>query len=87
MAARIKARHQDDIRAKIQADRLLAWLHAGIFGTKFQGKSVTLTGEKVSAAKALLNKRLPDLTSTELTGDPKKPLHQRIEQVIVDAPG
>lgn len=87
MAARIKARHQDDIRAKIQADRLLAWLHAGIFGEKFQGKTVELTGDKVSAAKALLNKRLPDLSSTELTGDPNKPLAARIEFAIIDAAG
>lgn len=85
MAKRVHPRHQADIRAKIQADRLLNWLHAGIFETKFQGKTVVLTNEKVSAAKALLNKTLPDLSSTEIKGDPDKPLVQRIEMVVVDA--
>lgn len=68
MAARLRAHHQDDIRRKIQADRLIEWLQAGVFGTKFQKKDVVLTHEKVSAAKALLNKILPDLTRAELTG-------------------
>ena len=61
--------HQDDVRKKIQADRIISWLQAGIFGTKFQNKPVDLSAEKVSAAKALLNKTLPDLTKTELTGE------------------
>lgn len=74
MAARLRKTHQEDVRAKIQADRLLAWLQAGIFGTKFQGHSVELTSEKVSAAKALLNKRLPDLVRSELAGDPDNPV-------------
>lgn len=68
MARRLHARHQEDVRKKIQADRLLAWLHAGIFGSKFQGKEVILSPDKVSAAKALLNKCLPDLTKTEHSG-------------------
>lgn len=74
MAARIKAQHQDAIRAKIQADRLLAWLQAGIFGTKFQGKDVVLTSDKVSAVRTLLNKRLPDLSAVTLSGDKDKPI-------------
>lgn len=68
MAARLRLRHQDDVRAKIQADRIIAWLQAGVFGEKFQGKPVELTTEKVSAAKALLNKRVADLSNVELTG-------------------
>lgn len=69
MAARNNPRHQDAIRKKIQADRLIAWMQAGVFGTKFQGKPVVLSPERVSAAKALLNKCLPDLTKAELTGE------------------
>lgn len=68
MAARLKLQHQDAIREKIRADRIIAWLQAGMFGEKFQGKPVELSAEKVSAAKALLNKCLPDLTKAELTG-------------------
>lgn len=69
MGARtLKPHHQDDIRAKIQADRLIAWLQAGVLGEQFQGHDVTLTTEKVAAAKALLAKCIPDLTKAELTG-------------------
>lgn len=85
MAARLKKRHQDDVRSKIQCDRILSWLQAGIFGSKFQGKEVTLTPEKVSAAKALLNKKLPDLSSIEHSGDESKPIRQKIEVVVVDS--
>jgi len=69
MPARLRKSHQEDVRKKIQADRIIAWLQAGIFGEKFQQKEVELTPEKVNAAKALLNKSLPDLVKTELTGE------------------
>lgn len=69
MAARMRKTHQDDVRAKIQCDRIVAWMQAGLFGTKFQGKPVDLTSEKVSAAKALLNKRLPDLSQVSGPGE------------------
>lgn len=85
MAARLKKRHQDDVRAKIQVDRLIDYLHAGIFGTKFQGKDVDLTPVKVSAINALIGKRLPDLKAVEHSGNPDRPVAQRIEMVIVDA--
>lgn len=81
MAARLRKTHQEDVRAKIQADRLLAWLQAGIFGTKFQKRSVELTPEKVSAAKALLNKCLPDLTRAELTGKDGEPISLNFTKV------
>lgn len=74
MAARMRKNHQDDIRAKIQTDRLVAYLHAGIFGTKFQGRDVELNQVKVSAINSLLNKRLPDLKAIEHSTDPDKPI-------------
>lgn len=43
-------------------------MQAGIFGSKFQGKAVDMSSEKVSAAKALLNKVLPDFVRAEVTG-------------------
>lgn len=86
MAGRpIGRRHQDDVRAKIQADRILAWLQAGIFGDEFQGKPVELTSEKVNAAKALLNKRLPDLSNIELGGDAENPIHTKATVEFVNA--
>lgn len=78
LAARLNPRHQDAIRQKIQADRIIAWLQAGIFGTKFQSKPVELTPDKVSAAKALLNKSLPDLTKAEIGGEGGGPIKARV---------
>lgn len=69
MAARLRPNHQESVRAKIQTDRLLSYLQAGIFGTKFQGKDVELTPVKVSAIKCLLDKNLPDLARTEVHGE------------------
>lgn len=72
MPARIRKSHQDDIRAKIQADRLIAWLQAGVFESQFQGKKVVLdkdSGPRVRAALGLLSKSVPDLQRTELQGE------------------
>lgn len=78
------ARHQDDVRAKIQADRLIQYLQAGIFGTKFQGKDVVLETAKVNAINILLKKTLPDLTATELTGKDGKDLPSGIQVTFVN---
>jgi hypothetical protein len=86
MAARLNPRHQDAIRQKIQADRIIAWLQAGVLGTKFQKKEVVLTTEKVSAAKALLNKVLPDVIRSEITGKNGEAIEGRITVEFVKAP-
>ena len=86
MAARINKRHQDDVRKKIQTDRLIAYMHAGVFGTKYQGKDVELTQVKVSAIKCLLDKRLPDLSQVQGAGDDgEHKVTKRVEWVLVDA--
>lgn len=86
MAARLRKTHQEDVRAKIQTDRLVAYMHAGVFGEKFQGKDIELTPVKVSAIKCLLDKRLPDLSQIQGAGeDGAHKIDARIEMVIVDA--
>lgn len=86
MAARMRKSHQDDVRAKIQVDRLIAYMHAGIFGDKYQGKQVELDAVKVSAIKALLDKRLPNLSQVQGTGDGgAHKIDAKVEVVIVDA--
>lgn len=55
-------RHQDEVRRKIQASALVTRLHSIAMGT------ADATPAQVNAAKSLLNKVLPDLKSTELTG-------------------
>lgn len=69
MPARVnKIRHDEETRAKIQAAQIINRLQGCVMGT------VTLDAQQVSAAKTLLNKVLPDLSTTTLQGDPDKPL-------------
>lgn len=81
MAARTtKIRHDENTRAKIQASQIINRLHKCIMG------EVTLDAQQVSAAKALLNKVLPDLSSQQISGDPENPIVriQRVELVPVE---
>ncbi len=67
MAARThKIRHDDETRAKIQAANIIHRMMECIMG------NITLDSNQVSCAKALLNKILPDLQSTELTVEDKR---------------
>ena len=64
MAARLRNRHQDEIRKKIQVSQLINRLESYALGD--------LTDEQVSSGKLraisiLLNKTLPDLSATEVT--------------------
>lgn len=69
MAARTtKIRHDDETRMKIKAAMII-----NRFQDCVEGK-VTLDAQQVSCGKALLNKILPDLSNTELTGKNGKDL-------------
>lgn len=64
MAARTnKVRHSDEVRAKIQSSQLINFLQNHVL----KGASAQKT--QVTAAVALLKKTLPDLQSTELSGN------------------
>ena len=80
MAARIRKTHQDDVRKKIQASQLVNYLQNHSLANGGSENANT----RVRAATALLNKVLPDLSSTTHSGDPDSPVLHRIEQVIVD---
>jgi len=99
MAERIHKRHQDDIRAKIQASVLIDMLThfaadneikerlagGGSAWREAKPEDAPLMGQRIRAALGLLNKTIPDLTRTELSGDPENPLKiEKIERVIVD---
>jgi len=73
--------HQDDVRAKIKADRIVAWLQAGVLGEKYQKRDVTLTPERVSAARILLAKILPDLSAIEHSGGLTMTHEQQLERL------
>lgn len=82
MAGRpIGSRHQDDVRRKIQASQLINRLTAHAHG------KVEMSPTQVRAAEILLKKSMPDLASVEHSSDPSKPMHQKIEMVVVDASG
>lgn len=69
MAKRINLNHMPDVRAKIQSSQLINRLQGHANGT------VELSPTQVNAAKILLGKTVPDLSSVTLEGNPDKPLH------------
>lgn len=81
MAARLRAKHQDDIRAKIQAAHLVKLLQDNAHGKLAEELS---TG-RIKSAQILLDKSVPSLSSTLISGDDDKPVVHRIEMVVVDA--
>ena len=70
MAARIHKRHQDDVRAKIQATQLLNYLQKHIL----ENAGAENASTRVRAACALLDKTIPNLTSVAHTGSEGGPL-------------
>lgn len=70
--------HNDETRAKIQGAALINRLMAHVESDK-----PLMDASQVNAAKTLLNKVLPDLSSIELGGNPDNPLHHVIERRIV----
>lgn len=74
-------RHQDMVRAKIQASQLINVL---------QNHALNAEGEELSASRLkaieiLLRKSVPDLQSIQLSGDEDNPLLHKIELEIVKA--
>ena len=65
---RLHPRHQDEVRAKIQASQIINRLQNHLDG------NVELSTTQVKAAEILLRKSIPDLSATELSTDPDKPL-------------
>lgn len=65
MAARtMRPRHQDDVRAKIQASQLV-----NVLQNHALGLTEELSPSRIKAIEVLLRKSLPDLSAIELTGD------------------
>ena len=65
-------RHQDDIRAKIQAAMIVKR-----FQDSFTGLA-DMTDQQVNIGKILLNKVLPDLKAVEHSGDQENPIRAAI---------
>lgn len=80
MAARLRARHQDEIRAKIQASQLINRL------TDHANGKIDLTTTQVKAIEILLRKSVADLSSVEIKGDPDNPLAVGVKVSFVGSP-
>lgn len=80
MPARVrKIRHDDETRAKIQAAQIINRFQKCIMG------EIQLDAQQVSCGKTLLNKILPDLSTTTIAGDQDNPVHNvhRVELVAL----
>jgi hypothetical protein len=74
MAARIRKKHQDEVRAKIQASQLINRLQNHALSTEVD----ELKPSQLKAIEILLKKSVPDLQSTEITGDSDAPMQLKI---------
>lgn len=66
-------RHNDETRAKIKASQLINRLQSHVDSDK-----PILDASQVNAAKALLNKVLPDLKAMEVSGNTEAPLQIKV---------
>lgn len=73
MAARKQRWHPDEVRQRIKASQLINRLQDHAISEK-----PLMDNSQVTAARALLNKVLPDLASTEMKGDGGGPVQVKI---------
>jgi hypothetical protein len=73
MAERLRKRHQDDVRVKIQASQLI-----NVLQNHALGDGSDLSPTRMKAIELLLKKSLPDLSSTEITGDADQPVSIKV---------
>jgi hypothetical protein len=83
MAARLKPRHQEDIRTKIQASQLVNVLQKHALGLDDSEISAT----RMKAIEILLRKTLPDLSSIEQVTEHSGSIAHDIEIRIIDDNG
>ena len=77
MAARLRSKHQDEVRTKIQTSQLINRLQDHALGED------ELSPTRIRAIEVLLKKTLPDLTATEISGDADAPLQTELTVKIV----
>lgn len=63
MAARLRPRHQEDVRSKIKVSNIIDRLEKHVDGL------IELSPTQVTSARILLDKSLASLVATEHTGD------------------
>jgi hypothetical protein len=84
VAARLRPKIIEEVRAKIQTVQLINFVQTfALTGKDTGGHDVNPA--RVQAAKILLDKTVASLQSTELTGDPAKPLATKAVVEFVNA--
>lgn len=73
MAARLNPRHQQMVRDKIQATKLIELLQDYALGIVEE-----IPNGRMKAIEILLKKSVPDLSSVELSGDTDAPLVMKV---------
>jgi len=79
MAERLRKKHSEQIRTKIQTTQLINVLQNHALGLTEEIKP-----SRMKAIEILLKKALPDLQSTEITGDESAPLGIKVVSSIDD---
>ena len=73
MAARLNPRHQQMVRDKIQASKLIELLQEYAFGIVEE-----IPSGRMKAIEILLKKSVPDLQSVELSGNDESPVTLKV---------
>ena len=74
MAERLRKKHQEEVRTKIQTSQLINVLQNHALGAD----EIDITPTRMKAIEILLKKSLPDLSSTEITGDAVQPISIKV---------
>lgn len=64
MAARLRPRHQDEVRLKIQASQLI-----NVLQNHALGLTEELSASRLKAIEILLRKSMPDLSQVDMTAE------------------
>ena len=82
MAARLRVKHQDEIREKIQVSNLITRIQKYALG---ELADEDISSNRLNAIKLLLSKTLPDLSTVTLDANLNHSgTIERIERVIID---
>ena len=69
MAERLRKRHQDEVRTKIQTSQLV-----NVLQNHALGETEDLSPTRMKAIEILLRKSMPDMASVTISGDSDQPL-------------
>lgn len=102
MAARLRAKHQDEIREKIRTSQLVNVLEKHALGEDIitdtripEDERILLNrimverglpASRMKAIEVLLRKTLSDLTSIEHSGDPENPVYAELRRTWTPPP-